>query len=137
MEAHSNRKAGRNKSATVADLSLKPARKHFVPPNPKGSPLTPHPGGKWMKKINGKLYYFGRWGNIVNGTMVRLPGDGHKEALTIYQAEHEALEKGQPVKPPTEGLTVRKLCDDFLISKSLLLVSGEITLRTFGEPKHN
>src|ERR1051325_6720771 len=31
------------------------------PQKPPGFPLTPHPNGKWCKKIDGQLRYFGPW----------------------------------------------------------------------------
>jgi hypothetical protein len=49
-------------------------------------PLSPHPSGKWQKKIRGSIYYFGRWANRVNGKLERIEGDGWKEALEGYRA---------------------------------------------------
>ena len=47
----------------------------------KDFPLTSHSGGKWMKKINGRVRYFGRWGNRVKGKLERIEGDGWQDAL--------------------------------------------------------
>lgn len=48
-------------------------------------PLTPHPSGKWMKKIRGKIRYRGICAKRVNGMLVRIPGDGWEEALELYE----------------------------------------------------
>lgn len=130
MTANSNRKSG---GRITAAKPGKPARKHYVPPKPKGSPLTPHASGKWMKKIKGKLYYFGRWGTVVDGKMVRLPGDGYKEALADYEDQVDGIYRGKPEQPKENELTIRTLCNVFRDSKKLLLDSGDITARTFAE----
>ena len=60
-----------------------------------GFPLTPYNGVKWMKKIRGRIHYFGRWGNTVDGIMERIPGDGWESALSIDKAQAEALHAGR------------------------------------------
>lgn len=110
-------------------------RKHFVPPKPYSEfPLTPHAAGKWMKKIRGKLYYFGRWGRIVNGKMERLPDDGWKEALELYKAQADDLHAGRtPRERNKEALTVKDLCNRFFTAKQRKMDAGEIAHRTFKE----
>src|SRR5262245_21900426 len=81
----------------------------------KDFPLTPHPNGQWAKRINGRLYYFGKWGGRVDGRMVRLPGDGRKEALDLYLAQKDDLLAGRtPRARDADGLTIAELCNRFL-----------------------
>lgn len=90
-------------------------RKHFVPDKPPECPLTPHASGKWMKKIKGKIHYFGNWGRIKNGKMERLPDDGIEEALEQYKKQKPALERGRTPEPEADDtLTVKQLLNLFL-----------------------
>ena len=45
-------------------------------------PLTPHPSGRWCKKIKGKLHYFGPWAD-------------HEKALDKYLREKDYLQAGR------------------------------------------
>jgi hypothetical protein len=73
MKDYSTSKKARRKAAKN--------RKHFVPEKPYDKfPLTPSSTGMWMKKIRGKLFYFGRWGRIRNGKMERFPLGGKRLA---------------------------------------------------------
>ena len=56
-------------------------------------PLTPHNSGAWMKKIRGKIFYFGRWARRSNGELVRVENDGWEEALKLYQAQARRVKK--------------------------------------------
>jgi integrase len=101
-------------------------------------PLTPHPSGKWQKKILGKIVYFGRWGRIRNGKMEHLPyEESWKEALELYKAQADDLHAGRTprVGKIGEGLTLDELRGRFLTAKSRALDAGEITLRTYQEYK--
>jgi hypothetical protein len=92
-------------------------------------PLTPHNSGAWMKKINGRIHYFGRWGRIVDGVMVRVEGDGRKEALELSKAQADDLHAGRTPRAKTEGLTVGDLCNRFLTAKLRQRDAGEIGAR--------
>ena len=106
-------------------------------PYPK-YPLSPHPSGKWQKKILGRICYFGSWARRVNGRLERVEGDGWKEALADYENQAKYLHAGEPVPEhpeQSEGLTVLELCNAFLESKQRKVDSGEIGLRMFQDYK--
>src|SRR5271170_2486433 len=96
-------------------------------------PLTPHASGKWMKKIRGKIHYFGTWAKRVDGKLVRIEGDGWEEALELYKADAEALHAGRTPRVKSDGLTVADLCNRFLTAKLRKRDSGELGLRMFDE----
>jgi integrase len=98
-------------------------------------PLTPHPSGAWQKKIRGKIHYFGRWATRVNGKLVRIEGDGWKEALGDYKAVADDLHAGRTPRVKTDGLTVADLCNRFLTAKLRKRDAGELGLRMFEEYK--
>jgi len=117
-------------------------RKAVVRPrNPKGFPLSPHPSGKWQKKINGRIYYFGRWANRVGGQLVRVDGDGRDDALADYNARRPGILAGRPTReeqaaeaaPEPEVVTIKYLVNRFLTAKSRKVESKELAPRTFAE----
>jgi integrase len=92
-------------------------------------PLSPHASGKWQKKVRGKLYYFGRWGRVVKGQMVKLDGDDWwKPALELWKAQADDLYAGRTprVNRTGDGLKLSDLCNSFLTAKLRKLESGEI-----------
>lgn len=98
-------------------------------------PLTPHASGAWMKKIRGKIHYFGKWGRRVGGKLVRVPGDGWEEALAAYKAVADDLHAGRTPRVKSDGLTVADLCNRFLTAKLRQQEAGELTPRSFAEYK--
>lgn len=120
------------------------------PPKPFATfPLSPHPSGAWQKKIGGKIFYYGRWGRVVGGKLTRLPGDGWKEALALYEAVETDDRLGRPrraelrdgvvvkLRPDTpDSPTVRDLCNKFLTAKKARLDAGlRMSPRMFAEYK--
>ena len=98
-----------------------------------GFPLTPHPGGKWCKKIRGQMHYFGAWATRVNGVLQRVPGDGATEAEAAYNAVKDDLHAGRTPRVSGDGLTVATLCNHFLTAKLRKMEAGELTPRLFAE----
>jgi integrase len=94
-------------------------------------PLSPHPSGKWQKKIRGKIHYFGRWAKRVEGKLVRVEGDGWKEALELYKADADDLHAGRTPRVKGGELTVADLCNRFLTAKLRQWEAGEISSRMF------
>jgi len=131
-KSNAQRRAGKARPGRPPRDPSKP--RPFLPPKPYPDfPLTPHASGKWMKKIRGKLVYFGRWGRRVNGQMERLPDDGWKHALELFQAQRDDLYAGRTprVNKTGEGLKLKDLCNHFLTAKKRKLLAGEITPATF------
>jgi integrase len=96
-------------------------------------PLTPHASGAWQKKIRGKIHYFGKWARRVNGKLVRVEGDGWKEALELYKAQADDLHAGRTPRVKSDGLTVADLCNHFLTAKVRQQDARELTARTLME----
>jgi integrase len=96
----------------VKTVSSKPTKPH------KDFPLTPHPSGRWCKKVRGKLAYFGPWSDP-------------DAALAKWLEQKDDLLAGRTPRASGDGLTVRDLCNQFLTSKQQLLDNHEITFRTF------
>jgi hypothetical protein len=90
-------------------------------------PLSPHSTGYWQKKIRGKIHYFAK--------LVRIAGDGWKEALELYKIQADDLHAGRTPRVNMDGLTVADLCNQFLTAKLYQREAGELSLRSFGEYK--
>jgi hypothetical protein len=98
-------------------------------------PLSPHPSGKWQKKIRGKIHYFGKWAHRVNGILKRVEGDGWQVALEEYKAQAEDQRAGRTPRVRSGGLTVAGLCNAFLTAKLRKKTSGELGNRMFADYK--
>jgi integrase len=98
-------------------------------------PLTPHPNGTWVKKIKGRLYYFGRWYVRVEGKLTRVEGDGAQAALNEYVEKREGIYTGRTPRVEGDGLVVRELCNRFLTSKLRRVETGEMGQRSFRDYK--
>ena len=119
---------GRRKTAKTSTLKR--------PPKQDGFPLTPHPCGKWQKKIKGHIYYFGRWYTTVDGKRVIVPGYGREEARKLYLSQIDDIRAGrQPdVTPDSAELTVKDLCNHFLTAMKVRLDAGrKMSARMFVE----
>jgi hypothetical protein len=82
-------------------------------------PLTPHPTGRWCKKVKGVLHYFG-------------PVSDPEAAEAEWNRVKENLEAGRkPRRKDDERVTVKQLCDAFVDSKHHRVQSGELTPRTW------
>ena len=67
-------------------------------------PLTPHASRAWQKKVRGKIHYFGRWANRVDGKLGRVEGDGWEKALEDWKAVADDLHAGWTPHARTDGL---------------------------------
>ena len=92
--AKSNKSVPSSKTTPGRLSAVTTARKPYA-----GFPLTPHPSGRWCKKIRGKLHYFGKLASP-------------DAALEPFNREWPYL-KGGRTPPPIDtgdGCTVRQGC---------------------------
>jgi len=102
--------------STTVPMTSKPSK-----PYPE-FPLCPHATRRWAKKIRGQLRYFGPWSDP-------------DAAIAKYLEEREALHAGRKPRELSEGTTIKELCNKFLIAKSALVDSGELTKRAWQDYK--
>lgn len=83
-------------------------------------PLFAHATKRWAKKIRGKTFYFGPWGD-----------PGGAEAAYLAQAEDLYAGRKPYADNDPETLTVKRLGDMFLTSKRQDVMEGRLTPRSF------
>lgn len=117
--------------------SARPSRKALTKPKKPYAefPLTPHASGKWQKKIRGQIYYFGAWARRLEGVLIRVEGNGWKEALEEYKNVADDLHAGRTPRVHGDGLTVKDLCNHFLTAKLRKKDAGELTSLLFYDYK--
>lgn len=82
-------------------------------------PLTPHPRGKWCKKVAGKVWYFGTWSDP-------------QGALREYLEIKDSLQAGiDPRKNQAGALTLGELWNNYLHNQKQRADVGEISQRTW------
>jgi hypothetical protein len=86
----------------------------------KSYPLYAHACGRWAKKVNGKLRYFGTW-------------DDPQGSLEMWLAQKDDLLAGREPSAPGDGLTVFGLVNKCLESKELAVATGELTKRSWDD----
>ncbi len=103
-----------------SNVTRKKSKNPAKPAKPyPGFPMTPHPTGRWCKKIRGKLHYFGPW-------------DDPDGALENLNRELPFLKDGRTPPPDgSDGCTILTLANSFLTSKRLSLTTGELSERSF------
>ncbi len=111
----------------------------------EGFPLYAHATRRWCKKVGGRNIYFGYWAEVREGKVVRLPDNGWKAALALYEHQKDDLIAGRTPRPIEESLpqksptpdpednrvTLRELVNAYLTSKQHALDCDELSPRTF------
>ena len=105
------------------------------PPKPyRDFPLFAHQSGRWAKRVNGKVRYFGRWGHQKNGKVIAVDDveASARQAAELYDEQREDLHAGnEPEGSNSRSLTLEDLCQEFLKTKERSLNAGELTDRSF------
>jgi integrase len=118
----------RTRSSKTPDQSDNPSADNHVdnPPKPRKPypeyPLTPHPTGRWCKKIRGRLHYFG-------------PISDPDAALAKYLDQKDALHAGRKPRAESDGATVKDVANAFLNAKQALVDAGELSALTWADYK--
>lgn len=120
-------------------------RKPWKPAKPYPKfPLFPHDTGRWAKKVQKKILFFGRWGKQEKGKIVPVENveQSALDAETEYQRQWPWISKGlvappldAPAVPVQDGddRTLMRVVNAFLTSKQSRLSSGELSAHTFAE----
>jgi integrase len=86
----------------------------------KDFPLTPHPSGRWCKKVLGKVWFFGKL------------GDGWQDAQQRFDEDKKAIYSGRkPQRLQKGGLTLLDLCNRFMDFKRQHVNEERLTLRSW------
>jgi integrase len=85
-------------------------------------PLFAHNAGKWVKKIAGRLHYFGRWADP-------------EGALREYQAFLSSSEPRKAAPAAPGAITLADACNSFLRAKDAAREAGTLSPRTWNEYK--
>ena len=88
---------------------------NFLPPVPSR--------GRWTKKVHGKLKYFENVATDPKGVA----------ALHKWLEQKDELLAGRTPRSKTDGLTLRELCNKFLVAKLTNVKIGKLSPRTFVE----
>jgi integrase len=83
-------------------------------------PLSAHGNGQWVKRIRGKLHYFGKWSDW-------------QAALDLYEKQKSDLHAGRVPRVKRGSMTLRDLCNTFMKSKQRLREAGELSTRMFAD----
>lgn len=84
-------------------------------------PLWPAPNGQWCKKIRQRVHYFGVWADW-------------KAALEEYNRVRDDLHAGRKPRPKAgDGMTLKLMCNHFLLSRERRLQAGTMTAQSFQE----
>lgn len=94
------------------------ATTRIKPPKVRGSPLTPHPNGQYVKKINGRLRYFGA---------------DHEAALARYLREASDLAAGIEPRRTIDpcDFTIDDLVNEYLEARYGDVEAGDLSARQF------
>jgi integrase len=84
----------------------------------KDFPLTPHPSGRWCKKVLGVVRYFGKI-------------DDPQAALEEWLRVKDYLLAGRTPPANIDGLTVMDLCNHFMTSRQHKMEAGELKQKTW------
>lgn len=100
----------------------------FKPDKPSPDfPLYAHGSGKWAKRVDGKVRYFGSWGDP----------DSALAAYLEWQDEHNSSKKlptySQLAALAPKSITIKEAAALYLADKEKRVARGEITDRTFRE----
>lgn len=87
-------------------------------------PLFPHPKGYWCKKIKGKQWVFGPWAD---------PDAALQKYLDWRDQIMAGRDPRRQVAETSQGVTVKELCNLFLVAKKNAMEVKELSIRSYAE----